>query len=48
MTYTCQEYRTEMLLLSLRKRLGEEGLAEAEKERLRAEIERIESEMGMD
>ena len=48
MTYTCQEYRAEMLLLGLKKRLSQEGLSEEEKKELLTQIEAIESEMGMD
>lgn len=47
--YTCSDYREEMRLIGLRRRLREEAaLTEAEKEKLRAEIRRLEAEMGLD
>jgi len=45
--YTCHEYREEMLLLSLQRRLNAEGVPEEEKERLKEQIKELESEMGM-
>jgi hypothetical protein len=47
MAYTCSDYRLEMILLGLRRRLNEETLSESEKQRLRKEIRKIESEMQM-
>jgi hypothetical protein len=47
MTYTCSDYRLEMILLGIRRRLCEEELLEDEKERLLKEIRRIEAEMEM-
>ena len=46
--YTCKDYRQEMVLLSLRKRLQEPGLSDTEKAAVRAEIKRVETAMGMD
>jgi len=46
--YTCKDYRQEMVLLSLKKRLQEPGLSDAEKAAVRAEIKRVEIVMGMD
>lgn len=47
--YTCTDYREEMRLIGLRRRLREDTtLSEEEKETLRAEIRRLEAEMGMD
>jgi len=46
--YTCTEYRQEMILLGLRRRLEEPSLSEAEKERLVQEINSLEDEIGMD
>jgi hypothetical protein len=47
--YTCNDYREEMRLIGLRRRLREETtLTEAEKEKLRSEIRRLEAEMGLD
>ena len=45
MTYTCSDYRLEMMLLGLRRRLHEEELPEEEKDRLLNEIQKIEAEM---
>jgi hypothetical protein len=45
MTYTCSDYRLEMMLLGLRRRLHEEDLSEEEKDRLLNEIQKIEAEM---
>lgn len=47
MAYTCNDYRVEMQLLSLRKRLSQEDLSDEEKDSLRHQITRIEKEMGM-
>jgi hypothetical protein len=47
--YTCAEYREEMRLIGLQRRLREDAsLTEAEREKIRAEIRRLETEMGMD
>ncbi|MEE8542017.1 MAG: hypothetical protein V3S66_10185 [Desulfobacterales bacterium] len=48
MKYTCAEYREEMLLLSLRKQLNREGLSEKQKQKIREEIKKLESQMEMD
>ncbi len=45
--YTCKEYRQEMMLLNLRRRLYEGDLSEAEKEQLIESIERLKQEMDM-
>ncbi len=45
--YTCNEYRTEMILLSLQQRINRPGITEAEKQRLENEIETVKREMGM-
>jgi hypothetical protein len=47
MTYTCSDYRLEMILLAIRRRLYEEDLLEDEKERLLKEIQKVEAEMDM-
>lgn len=44
--YTCNEYREEMILLGLRRRLQQPGLAEEERTRLAGEIARLEKEFG--
>ena len=46
--YTCKDYREEMLLLGLRKRLEDQALSDAERASLRQEIERLEAGMKMD
>ncbi len=46
--YTCNDYRQEMILLALKRKLAEEGLSGSEKEEIRRQIEIIESQMGMD
>ncbi|MEE8480947.1 MAG: hypothetical protein V3T59_06880 [Desulfobacterales bacterium] len=45
--YTCYEYREEMMLLGLKKRLNSENLKEEEKKALLKEIEELEKKMGM-
>jgi len=46
--YTCNEYREEMILLGLQKRLSAAGLTQKEKESLLKEIARVEKQMGID
>lgn len=46
--YTCREYREEMILLALQKKLAAPDLTLEEKAYLLAEIARVESRMGMD
>lgn len=46
-TYTCGDYRQEMILVGLRRRLTDPGLSEEEKKALRGQIRRLEEEMGM-
>ena len=46
--YTCTEYRQEMILLGLKRRLADPGLSEAEKRSLAERIHQLEQEMGMD
>lgn len=45
--YTCTEYREEMILLSLRMRLAKTE-SEAEREKIRFEIKKLEAAMRMD
>ena len=45
--YTCYEYREEMMLLGLKKRLNSDNLNEGEKRALLKEIEELEEKMGM-
>lgn len=44
--YTCNEYREEMILLALRRRLQQPGLTEEERTKLLAELARLEKEFG--
>ncbi len=45
---TCADHRDRMRLLGLKRRLGAEGLSEAEREALRGEIRRLEVALEMD
>jgi hypothetical protein len=47
MKYTCEDYRQEMKLVALRKRLQQEYLSKAEKARIVKEIEKLEEEMKL-
>ena len=47
MKYTCVDYRSEMKLLGLKRRLEDENLSEEEKTRILEEIEELEEEMKM-
>lgn len=47
MIYTCTEYREEMLLLALRRRLMQDGLPDEEKRRIEEEIRKLEAKMDM-
>ncbi len=46
--YTCMDYRQEMVLLGLRRRLEQEDLTEEERRALKARLLKLESEMEMD
>jgi len=46
-TYTCQDYREEMILLGLKKQLRDKRLSSDERNRLLAEISRLEKLIGM-
>ena len=46
--YTCTDYRSEMILLGLTRRLQAEGLDSRQAEELRRQIEDLKAEMGMD
>jgi hypothetical protein len=48
MKYTCSEYRAEMMLLGLERRLQSENLSEKEKAEILAEIRKLKEEMGLD
>ena len=47
MKYTCTDYRTEMILVSLRQRLKQEDLNENEKKDILLKIEEIEAAMEL-
>ena len=47
MKYTCADYRIEMILVSLRQRLEQEDLNEAEKNDIILQIEKIEADMEL-
>jgi len=47
-TYTCNEYREEMILLGLQRQLAAADLSPEEKEVLLTEIARVETLMGLD
>ncbi len=46
--YTCADYREEMTLLGLQRRLNQPGLEEAEKNELKETIRRLKRRMGLD
>lgn len=48
MNYTCVDYRTEMILLGLKRRLESENLSEEEKNDIRRQIKEIETAMGLE
>jgi hypothetical protein len=45
-TYTCNEYREEMILAGLKKRLSQTDLSDTERSEIEQEILRIEKVMG--
>ena len=47
-TYSCNDYREEMRLLGLKKRLNENNLSKAEKQTIEAEIVKLERALQMD
>jgi hypothetical protein len=47
-TYTCQEYREEMILLALQKKLAALNLYPEQKKQILKEIAEVEARMGMD
>jgi len=46
--YTCNDYREEMRLIGLRKRLNEETLSSTEKQIIRDEIAELEKNLQID
>jgi hypothetical protein len=47
-SYGCSDYRREMTLLGLKKRLKDAGLSADERQTMMDEIQRLESETGLD
>ena len=47
MEYTCLDYQSEMKLLGLKRRLGEEDLTEEERAQIVREIEELKKDMKM-
>jgi len=48
MEYTCIDYRAEMILLGLKRRLHLEELSEEEREKIILQIEKFEVKAGLD
>lgn len=46
--YTCVDYRAEMILLGLKRRLHLEELSEEEREKINLQIEKFEVKAGLD
>ena len=46
--YTCMEYREEMVLLGLKRKLEQENLTEAERKAILEQVRELEEAMGMD
>jgi hypothetical protein len=46
--YTCNDYREEMRLVGLRKRLNEENLSRTEKQIIKMEISKLEKALQLD
>ncbi|MCF8110207.1 MAG: hypothetical protein K9J85_01835 [Desulfobacteraceae bacterium] len=47
-THTCSDYRAEMILLSLKRRLAQQDLSDSERRAVKGKIRRMKAEMGMD
>lgn len=45
--YTCNEYREEMILAALQKRLQQKNLSEIDKEKLLQDIAELEKKIGL-
>ena len=45
--YSCIDYRQEMMLLALRRRLAQDDLSEEERRRINEEMQKLESAMKM-
>ncbi len=47
-TYSCQDFRTEMVILGLRRRLQNPALSKEEREQILSRLRELEAEAGMD
>ncbi|MCD6184509.1 MAG: hypothetical protein J7K84_01765 [Deltaproteobacteria bacterium] len=47
-SYTCKDYREEMMMLGLQKRLHDKNLSDAERHAITKQIKEIKKKMGMD
>jgi hypothetical protein len=48
MSYTCADYRIEMMLLSLKKQAADENLSQNERETLEQQIRDLEKTLGIE
>jgi hypothetical protein len=48
MPYTCTDYRSEMVLLGLRRQLADENLSDPEREALETQVRQLEVRMGIE
>ncbi len=48
MSYTCVDYRNEMILLALRRRLASEAMSADERKAIETQIRKIEKTMGIE
>jgi hypothetical protein len=48
MEYTCADYRVEMILLNLKRRIQHEGLSEEERDHILLQIKKLEAKMGIE
>ena len=46
--YTCSDFREEMILVALKKRLASENLTDEERDALEKRIKELESSIGLD
>ena len=48
MEYTCADYRLEMILLNLKRRIQHEGLSKEERDHILFQIKKLEKKMGIE
>jgi hypothetical protein len=48
MEYTCADYRIEMILLNLKRRLKDKWLSEEERDDIHLQIKQLEAKMGLE